>query len=150
MGFGVGLGVPAILGVSFAIGFGKPLLLVLPIPFALLLLIAWRYRVTGYRVCPDAIAILRPSGESPIPMAEVAETRFPAARPEGATFGLLRVEGIFGSQGLYWNRNWGRFRVYVTDDRHLVEIVLLSGRRVLVSPDDPAGFAAAVAQARGE
>ena len=35
VGYGVGIGVPLILGVSFAAGFSQPLLLLLPIPFVL-------------------------------------------------------------------------------------------------------------------
>lgn len=146
VGFGVGLGVPAVLGVSFAISFDRPLLLLVPVPVALMLLAAWHYRVTGFRVDAAGISILRPSGASRIPGSEAAEARFPARRPDGFTLGVLRIGGFFGTQGIFWNRNWGRFRAYVTDDRNTVELILRSGRRILVSPDDPAGFVAAVAE----
>lgn len=35
VGYGVGVGVPLILGVSFAIGFSQPLILLFPVPFML-------------------------------------------------------------------------------------------------------------------
>ena len=82
-------------------------------------------------------------------MSEVAKARFPAGRPEGAIIWLLRIDGFISSQDLHWNRNWRRFRVYVTDVDNTVEIVLRSGRRVLVSPDDPRGFVAAVIRGQG-
>ena len=54
------------------------------------------------------------------------------------------MEGIFGTQGTYWNKTWGRFRVFVTDDENTVEILLDGGERVLLSPDEPEEFAANV------
>jgi len=142
VGFGVGLGVPIILSVAFGIAFGTPYPLILPLITGVLLLLAWRYRIVGYRLDTDAIRVLRPAGSAAIVLSDVAEIRFPASRPPGAVIGLWRVEGLFGTQGTYWNRSWGRFRLYVTDDKNTVEILLRDGRRVLLSPDDPALFVA--------
>lgn len=144
VGFGVGLGVPVILAVAFGIAFGTPLPLILPLLFGTALLLAWAYRTVGYRVDADAITVLRPAGGRRFALAAIADVRFPAAKPPGAVFGLWRVDGIFGSHGVYWNKAWGRFRVFVTNDANRVEIRLRDGGRVLLSPDDPAGFVAAV------
>ena len=71
----------------------------------------------------------------------------PATRPDGASFGLARVDGFHGTFGIFWNRNWGRYRVYVTNAEHTVEIRLANGSRVIISPDDPQDFLQAVRHA---
>jgi hypothetical protein len=144
VGFGVGLGVPSTLGLAFAIAFGTPAPLILPLVFAVLLLLAWLHRTIGYRVGSDALVLLRPIRPRAIAMSEIAEARFPASWPPGNVFGLWRVEGFFGAQGTYWNKAWGRFRVFVTNDENTVELRLESGERVLVSPDDPESFVSAI------
>lgn len=144
VGFGVGLGVPSILGIAFAAAFGTPVPLLLPAACGLGLFLSWWCRTVGYRVDADAIAILQPGGPVTIAVSDVESASFPAPHPPGAVFGLWRVDGIFGRQGTFWNRAWGKFRVYVTNERNTVEIRLRSGRRVLLSPDDPERFVDAV------
>jgi hypothetical protein len=73
-------------------------------------------------------------------MAKVSTIHFPAARPPGNVWGLWRVDGIFGTQGTYRNRSWGKFRVFVTNERNTVEVLLKGGARVLLSPDEPEEF----------
>jgi hypothetical protein len=141
VGLGVGLGVPLALAIGFTLGFGDPAFLLLPLPFAGALLLAWLFRTTGYRVGPDAVAILSPVSAVPVKLSALDSVRFPASSPPGNVFGLWRVEGIWGTRGSYWNRSWGKFRVYVTDDSKRVELRLAEGGRILVSPDRPEDFA---------
>jgi hypothetical protein len=74
----------------------------------------------------------------------------PATDPQGPSIGIARVEGIHGSFGTYWNRGWGRYRVYVTDQGNKVEVRLSDDSRVILSPDDPAAFLRAVRRAAAE
>jgi hypothetical protein len=74
----------------------------------------------------------------------------PATDRQGPSIGLARVEGIHGSFGIYWNRAWGRYRAYVTDQGKKVEVRLLDNSRVILSPDDPAAFLRAVRRAAAE
>jgi hypothetical protein len=140
VGFGVGLGVPSVLGIAFATAFGTLAPLALPLVFASALVLAWLHRTLGYRLGSDAITVRRPIRSKTIALSEVVGVDFPAARPPGNVFGLLRVEGLFGAQGSYWNKSWGRFRVFVTNDANTVEVRLASGERILLSPDEPERF----------
>mgnify|MGYP003700929803 FL=1 len=140
VGLGVGLGVPLALAIGFTAGFGDPAFLLLPLPFAGALLLAWLFRTTGYRVGPDAVMILSPVREVSVKISALDSVSFPSSKPPGNVFGLWRVEGLWGARGTYWNRSWGKFRVYVTDDRNRVELRLAKGGRVLLSPDRPEDF----------
>ena len=42
--------------------------------------------------------------------------------------------GVFGATGIYWNRQFGVFRAYVTDQKKLVVVELQNGKRVVISP----------------
>ena len=123
VGFGVGIGVPTVLGVSFALGFQEPWLLLFPLPFILAFGTPYFFRPLGYAIGNDAIIILRPLGSRRI-------------RPN-----TLRLYGTFGS---FWNRQWGKFDVYVTNQAKTVELGLTNGSRIIISPDDPQAFVQAV------
>lgn len=142
VGYGVGLGVPLTLAAAFHLGLGDPMAWLLPVPFAVILLLTRAFRPLGYRIASDTLAILRPAGEKRFATADIDAVAYPAADPPGVTLGLFRVDGFYGAWGVYWNRSWGRFRVYVTDAAHRVEIRLKDGGRIILSPDDPEGFAA--------
>jgi hypothetical protein len=42
--------------------------------------------------------------------------------------------GVFAATGIYWNRESGVFRAYVTDQKKLVVVELQNGKRVVISP----------------
>ena len=150
VGYGVGIGVPFVLGLSFAIGFGQPLLLLFPLPFAIAFGLPYFFRPTGFGVTPHEILILRAVGPKRIPLRDVRQVVTPATTPERTGIGLYRVEGIHGSFGTYWNRTWGRYRVYVTDHTKAVEIRLANGSRVILSPHHPPAFLDTVRRAAAE
>lgn len=149
VGYGVGLGVPVLLALAFHLSLGEPAVWLLPVPFALTLALARAFRPTGYRIGPETFAVLRPIGEKPFPTAEIASVQYPASRPPGAAFGVVRVEGFYGAWGLYWNRSWKWFRLYVTDDANRVEVRMKDGMRIILSPDDPERFVADLRRALG-
>jgi len=41
---------------------------------------------------------------------------------------------VFAATGIYWNRQFGVFRAYVTDQKKLVVVELQNGKRVVISP----------------
>ncbi len=150
VGYGVGIGVPLILGVAFAVGFAQPLLLLFPLPFALVFGIPVWFRPTAYSVSTLEIAVNRPIGRWRIPLDTVRAVHSPATNPPGSRIGLARVDGIHGTFGSYWNKEWGRYRVFVTNPMNTVEVRLGGGRRVILSPDDPGAFVAAIREVAGE
>jgi len=147
VGYGIGIGVPTLLGASFALGFQRPALLLLPIPFVLMLAIIYLLRPTAFVVTEREIVVVRPVRSKKIPLERLEAIAYPASLPDGWTIGLIRVEGIFGTFGIFWNRRWGRFHVFVTDHDKRVELVHADGSRFILSPDDPVGFVKAVEQA---
>lgn len=150
VGYGVGIGVPLALGVSFAIGFSQPALLFFSVPFAVAFGIPYFFRPTGYAITPAEIAILRPIGRKRISLDAICEVSSPARRPPGKSIGIARVEGFHGTFGSYWNRDWGRFQVFVTNSSNLVEVRLEDGSRVILSPDSPGAFVAALSETARE
>jgi hypothetical protein len=150
VGYGVGIGVPLILGICFAIGFRQPLLLLFPVPFMLAFGAPYFFRPTGCAVNSSEIAVIRAIGRKCIPLEAVRQLFSPATSPPGFSIGLARVEGIHGTFGSYWNKTWGRYRVFVTNHLNTVELRLEDGSRVILSPDDPHAFIAAVRQAASE
>jgi hypothetical protein len=144
VGFGVGMGVPTVLGISFALGFQEPWLLLFPLPFVLAFGAPYFFRPLGFVVANDAIIILRPLGSRRIQLETLQEIRVPAMHPPGMTIGLMRVQGLYGTFGSFWNKHWGKFRVYVTNQANTVELGLTNGSRIIISPDDPQAFVQAV------
>jgi hypothetical protein len=147
VGYGVGIGVPFILGISFAVGFSQPLLLLFPVPFVLAFGATYFFRPTGYAVSSSEIAVIRAIGRKRIPLEAICEILSPATSPPGISIGLARVEGIHGTFGSYWNKTWGRYQVFVTNHLNTVEVRLQVGSRVMLSPDDPMAFIDAVRKA---
>ena len=73
VGFGVGVGVPTMLGVSFAFGFQEPWLLLFPLPFALAFGAPYFFRPLGYAVDNEGVTILRPLGSRRIQIETLQE-----------------------------------------------------------------------------
>ena len=140
VGFGVGIGVSTVLGVSFAVGFQEPWLLLFPVPFVVAFGAPYFFRPLGFAVAKDVIVILRPLGSKRIRLDTVQEIRVPATQPPGLTIGLIRVQGLYGTFGSFWNKQWGKFDVYVTNQTNTVELGVTNRSRIIISPDDPDGF----------
>ncbi|MGH7804139.1 MAG: PH domain-containing protein [Candidatus Binatia bacterium] len=105
------------------------------------LTIALGFRPIGYELDAQDLVVDRPFRALSVPYSSIRAVRAPSEYPTIFTIGLWRAEGLFGSYGLYWNRPWGLFRVFVTDSSRLVEIVLEDGSRLVISPSgDPREF----------
>ena len=144
VGFGVGMGVPTVLGISFALGFQEPWLLLFPLPFVLAFGAPYFFRPLGFAVANEGITILRPLGSRRIQLETLQEIRVPATHPPGMIIGLMRVQGLYGTFGSFWNNHWGKFDVYVTNQVNSVELGLTNGSKIIISPDDPPAFVQAV------
>ena len=147
VGFGVCIGVPVVLGLAFVIGNQEPWLLLFPLPLILAFGITYLFRPVGFVVSSREVGILRPIGSRKIRLKTLQQLRAPAAFPTGLTIGLFRSQGFFGTYGTFWNRHWGKFSVYVTNQANLVELLLANGSRVIVSPDEPQDFVRTVCNA---
>ncbi len=67
-------------------------------------------------------------------------------RPSRLTLRLCGNGGVFAGSGIFWNRQLGVFRAYVTRCKH-TELVLVETTRqkIIISPADPQGFVAGAA-----
>ena len=114
------------------VGYGFPVMV---------LVLAYGLSPRGYRLTADGrLQILRRWFCS-------KSFRIDSAAPTSALFGLAGIRlagsgGAFGWYGLFWRRDTGRFRAYVTDRAHLVVCDGPDGV-VVLSPADPAAFLAA-------
>ena len=147
VGYGVGIGLPLIIVIGFAVGFSQPFILLFPVPFVLAFGAPYFFRPTGFAVRRSEIAIIRAIARKSIPLEAVRAILSPATSPPGFTIGLARVEGIHETFDSYWNKTWGRYQVFVTNHLNNVEVRLGDGSRVILSPDDPMAFIDAVRNA---
>ncbi len=122
--------------------------IVLVVTAVVTLVISWALAPRGYRVSPEGLEILRNVGA-----VRVARERLVSADRVELTPGqllkglrLFGAGGVFGTFGWFWQANLGVFRAYVTRSDRLVRVGLLNGRPIVLSPDDPDGFVAALRQ----
>jgi len=149
LGCGLFLGMPLFMGIGFSLAFKTLDPLFLPVPFFVVFLLILLQRPTGYILDSTTLHVKRPVGSKKYEIGYVRETYRGPAEPLGMTVGLVRSSGIYGVAGSFWNREWGRFEVYVTDGTKTVQIIFQDGRRLFISPEDPAGFVEAFQAATG-
>ncbi len=113
----------------------------------LLLLGGPAFMVRGYHLTPHALYILRPGWQTTISLAGLLSIE---AGPDltGRAIRLFGNGGFWSFTGLYWNSRLGRFRVFANDSSRVV-VLRFPHRRVVIAPDDPAGFVEDVRRAAG-
>jgi len=105
--------------------------------------------VTGYRIEPDAIVVVRRRGEIRIPIDSIQSLTL---IDTDALRDMRRVYGIgwiFGNSGVLSGPRWERLRVYITRRDNLVLIERRDEIPVMLSPDKPRVFVHAFHSARG-
>ena len=98
--------------------------------------------VRGYAVEPGALSVRRLGWETRLDLDGLVS----AEADPGAMRWAWQVVGIsspFAFVGWFWSRRTGGFSAYATDRARSV-VLRWPGRTVVVTPDDPAGFVAAV------
>jgi hypothetical protein len=147
VGYGVGLGMPLLMGVCLAAVFSEAWPLFLPVPFALVFGTTYLLRPVAFRVSEGAICVVRPLRTLEFPLRDLSSVRLNPQLSSMGGIGLARVCGFYGTFGLFWNRTWGTYRVYLTNSANMIELAFADGGRVFISPDDKLGFTEAVSQA---
>jgi hypothetical protein len=143
VGIGFGFGGPFLLSVAMVATSGDPSLLILPLPFLCGLWIIQGLAPAGYTLEPDGIRIERRWLSRVIPYGLIARVdREPRAI---GGFGAVGLNGLFGSQGLRWNRRTGWHYLAITNTTDLVHVHTRGGL-VVLSPSRPDEFTASVAR----
>ena len=104
--------------------------------------IAATFAVRGYSVVDDKLLVHRLGWSTTFDLAELEAAEY----SPGATMGSIRtfgIGGLFGFIGRFRNSMLGNYRAYATDSDHTV-VLRFRDATVVVTPDDPVGFVAAL------
>lgn len=104
------------------------------------------FAVRGYSVLDGQLLIHRLGWAIRFDLADLTSVEF----SPGATIGSIRtmgIGGLFGFVGHFRNEILGSYRAYATDEENTV-ILDFSGEKIVVTPDSPVEFVAAVEAAR--
>ena len=104
----------------------------------------WIYSPKSYSVSADAITIKRPIGNIVIPKQHIKSVEVPE---KGLPFAVrtFGVGGLFGYFGTFYNFDSGNMNWYITNRNNTVLITTISGKKIVVSPDEKDAFVAALA-----
>ena len=116
-------------------------------PFVVIFGTAYLLRPVAFSVSEAAIRVVRPLGTFEFPLRDLFSVRLNPQPLSMSGIGLARVCGFYGTFGIFWNRKWGSFRVYLTNSANMVELTFADRGHLFISPDDKLGFTEAVSQA---
>jgi hypothetical protein len=108
----------------------------------LLLALTALWTIRGYQLSAGVLQVRRLLRATRLPLAGLVSAQADAT----ATRGSLRLcgnGGLFSFSGLYWNRRFGRYRMFATDPQRAVVLTFASGI-VIVTPEAPEAFVVAV------
>ncbi len=100
------------------------------------------FMVRGYSIVDDRLLVHRLGWSTKFDLSELRTAEF----SPGATLGSVRVMGVgglFGFIGRFRNEMLGVYRAYATDSANTV-VLDFGGSKVVVTPENPAEFVAAV------
>ncbi len=112
---------------------------------AVMLVLTALWTIRGYQLSAGVLSIRRLLWATRLPLAGLVSAQADAT----ATRRSLRLfgnGGLFSFSGLFWNRRFGRYRMFATDPRLAVVLTFARGI-VIVTPEAPDVFVASVRQA---
>jgi hypothetical protein len=101
--------------------------------------VAALFAIRGYSITPQAIRVHRLFWSTSVPLAGLETARF-EPRVMKSSIRTFGNGGIFSISGWFYRKGLGAYRAFVTDPRQTV-VLRFPSRRVVLSPDDPEGFA---------
>lgn len=114
--------------------------LVLALLGPLTVLVTGLLTVRGYQISAGGLRIRRLLHTSRLDLTGL-RTVTPDPTAMNGSLRLFGNGGLFGFYGWFWNRRLGRYRAWVTSPKLAVVLRFADRRPMVVSPDDPAGFA---------
>ncbi|MBL7766165.1 MAG: hypothetical protein JNJ58_08740 [Chitinophagaceae bacterium] len=112
--------------------------------FLLILLVAWVYSPRSYEVNAQEILIHRKAGDYKISRDQLASVMPLSSEDMGQAWRMFGNGGVFGYTGWFSSRKIGKMRWFVTQRNNYILLTLKDGRKMVISPDDPKGFLAAI------
>lgn len=116
---------------------------ILSFPSAVIMVVLFgcrAYMPLGYTIDLDHVAVERKIGKFFIPRTEIEQAVLVTDKDLGRTWRMAGNGGVFGYTGWYKTASFGTIRWFVTSREKYVMIVMQSGKKYLLSPDDPKGF----------
>ncbi len=110
---------------------------------ACLFLAAYAWSPTGYSIMDGEVVIRRLIGNVHLPVAGIREVRIATRDDLRGSMRVFGSGGLFGYYGLFRSSQFGTSKWYVTDRSQAVVLIGDSGT-VIVSPENTAGFVAAL------
>jgi hypothetical protein len=107
-----------------------------------IVLVAAIFAIRGYSVLQGKLLIHRLGWATKYDLTRLSSVEI----SPGATVGSMRtmgIGGLFGFVGHYHNAVLGSYKAYATNDLNTV-VLVFEEETIVVTPDDPAGFVAAV------
>lgn len=109
---------------------------------AALILFAAFFAIRGYRVADGYLSVLQLVRSVRFDLAGLssAEVRIRATAGSVRTMG---IGGLFSFAGYFYSSSLGSYRAYATNELNTV-VLVLNGKTIVVTPDDPVAFVDAV------
>lgn len=107
-----------------------------------IVLVAAAFAIRGYSVVDGKLLIHRLGWATKYDLAGLSSAKV----SPGVTMGSIRtmgIGGLFGFVGHYHNAVLGSYKAYATNELSTV-VLTFEGETIVVTPDDPTGFVAAV------
>ena len=142
---GVGIGLPAAIGILDAVLFNNPYYLLFPVPFVGIMYLVWLYAPIGIGIRGSEVQIIRRIGPVKLNLAHIERAKAISNLKDEAGW-VMRTGGSGGAWGYYgffWSKKWGTFKIHATDFSNLV-LIETKNRKFLVSPDQKEQFLGAI------
>lgn len=102
------------------------------------------YSTSGYEINDGMLKIKRPFGAKIFDMQQFKMAEKIATKEIRYSFRTFGNGGLFGYYGKFWNKKFGSMTWCATNLKNAVLIRLNDGRKIIVTPDDPELFLAAI------
>jgi hypothetical protein len=104
----------------------------------------------GFRITSNSLVVERWVKSFSIPLSDIAEVRVTNAMEVlrgHMSWRLFGDGGLWGAHGLFYNKNLGKFYIYLTDEKNVVHLIQKNGTHIFLSPSTKEAFADALKNA---
>jgi Bacterial PH domain len=101
---------------------------------------AYYFSIRGYYVDNEELIIGRPFSEVKILRSDIIKVELLSEDPFKSAIRLIGSGGMFGYYGSFSNPILKKFTMYGTQTKNYVLILTLSGKKIIVTPDEASAF----------
>jgi|GEM_PF-4144963 len=135
-GYGIFVALPIVLCIIFWFVLRDPDIFFLPIASVVITALFLSWRITRFEITEEYLIVRRIMNSIRIPLRDIVSVSGDVGGIKGFTIRVFGSHGIYGSQGIFWNKGLGgMFRAYVMNKDNLVRLTMRNGRYIFLSPD---------------